>query len=76
MDNIYTTVLGIIMMDDFYDKNNIAVVDRVSPVIPSDFLSTDYVAVRQDIRKKYSIHAWLAVLLGLQPLGVYRNGGG
>ncbi|EGY62935.2 Uncharacterised protein [Ralstonia pickettii] len=70
------TTNALVKSYDFYDKNNIAVVDRVSPVIPSDFLSTDYVAVRQDIRKKYSIHAWLAVLLGLQPLGVYRNGGG
>ncbi|CAJ0777162.1 hypothetical protein LMG18090_00790 [Ralstonia mannitolilytica] len=58
---------------DFYDPNNILVIDRTQPEIPSTFLETDYTPLPEATRQKYSIHTWLAVLLGLQPIARYQR---
>jgi len=57
---------------DFYDPNNVLVIDRTQPEIPSAFFDTDYTPLPEAIRQKYSIHTWLAVLLGLQPVAQYQ----
>lgn len=57
---------------DFYHPNNILVIDRTRPEIPSAFFETDYSPLPGAIRQKYSIHTWLAVLLGLQPVAQYQ----
>lgn len=45
---------------DFYSANNILVVDRKSPVIPIEFLNTDYHALPNNIYQKYSLRSWLS----------------
>lgn len=44
---------------DFYNPNNILVVDRESPNVKVDFLQSDYQSVDENIRNKYSLSTWL-----------------
>ncbi len=48
---------------DFYNPNNILVVDRNNPVVPKDFLNTPYTEVNKDIYDKYSITSWVKHIL-------------
>lgn len=45
---------------DFYNPDNILVVDRVTPVIPDSFMRTTFHPVAQTIYGKYSLREWLA----------------
>lgn len=44
---------------DFYNTNNILIVDRESPVIPNEFMETEYVTLPEEIYNKYSLTNWL-----------------
>ncbi|MCD9504168.1 lipopolysaccharide biosynthesis protein [Photobacterium phosphoreum] len=44
---------------DFYNKNNIYVLDRNKSVIPKDFLDSPYVDIKKEILDKYSLSSWL-----------------
>lgn len=44
---------------DFYNPNNILVIDRENPEIPDWFFYTDYEQVDQAIYYKYSLNGWL-----------------
>ena len=44
---------------DFYDEQNILIIDRNNPVIEKEFFSLPYRSVSSDIYKKYSLHSWL-----------------
>jgi len=44
---------------DFYNPQNILIIDRNNPKIPPEFLSTPYVPIPDDIYRKYSIDGWL-----------------
>lgn len=52
-----------ILKADFYNANNVLVIDRFKPIIPKMFLESDYVIVEQKLQKKYSIDGWLNELL-------------
>jgi hypothetical protein len=45
---------------DFYNPDNILVVDRVTPVIPDSFIHTAFHPVAENIYGKYSLREWLA----------------
>lgn len=47
---------------DLYNPNNIAVIDRVKPVIKDSFLSTPFERIEQDILNKYSLIGWIKTL--------------
>ena len=47
---------------DFYRPENILVVDRKKPVIPEDFIKSDWIEIPEDIYKKYSISSWLQTM--------------
>ena len=49
---------------DFYNQNNILVVDRKNPVIPKEFVDTDYEILDENVYKKYSLRSWLITLFG------------
>ncbi len=49
---------------DFYDSNNILVVDRKEPVITPGFLESPYRDVAADIYEKYRIDNWLRTIFG------------
>lgn len=48
---------------DFYNPNNILVIDRMNINIPEDFLLTKYVPLDTSIYNKYSIKTWIKDIL-------------
>jgi len=44
---------------DFYNDQNIHVVDRACPRIPDNFLKTTYIAIPEVLYNKYSIYGWI-----------------
>lgn len=47
---------------DFYDKENILVIDRQNPVIPQDFFSLPYKKLPDSLYQKYSLKNWLGTI--------------
>lgn len=50
---------------EFYNQNNICVIDRVNPAVPDAFYKSDYRDVSKDIYENYSIGKWLLEVLGV-----------
>lgn len=48
---------------DFYNENNICVIDRKKPKLDVDFFKTDYKDLPQDVYQSYSITNWILELL-------------
>ena len=48
---------------DFYNPKNIVIIDRENPLIPKDFLDTDYTRLDESIYKKYSIEQFVKELI-------------
>lgn len=48
---------------DFYNKNNILIVDRNNPQVDPEFIHSKYQHVDKEIIEKYSISTWLITLL-------------
>jgi hypothetical protein len=44
---------------DFYNENNIFILDRENPVISAEFIKTKYQEVDRDLYLKYSLEYWL-----------------
>lgn len=47
---------------DFYNENNILVVDRKHPDIPRSFIESDYQELPEDIYTKYSLSSWIETI--------------
>lgn len=47
---------------DFYNPNNILVVDRMDPKVDQDFLSSEYKELPESIYEKYSISSWVKTI--------------
>jgi len=45
---------------DFYNSNNILIVDRKNPIIPDDFIHNDYEELPEVIYERYSLDSWLS----------------
>lgn len=45
---------------DFYNENNIFIMDRNSPDIPLDFFTTDYNPIPAEIKNNYSLDSWIS----------------
>lgn len=50
---------------DFYNPDNIAVIDRNKIEIPEGFLDKPYLEIKDDIYKKYSLENWVIDVLGV-----------
>ena len=48
---------------DFYNQNNICVIDRNNPIIDEEFFKTPYVLLQENIYKKYALSSWLKYIL-------------
>lgn len=48
-----------IMKYDFYNENNILIIDRKNPIIKKEFLENEYIALDEKIYQKYSIKNWI-----------------
>lgn len=51
-----------IMKYDFYNTDNILLLDRNNPKINVDFFGKEYKNLTDDIYKKYSINQWLKTI--------------
>lgn len=49
---------------DFYDPNNILIIDRKNISIPESFLLTTYKKIKEDVYKRYSLESWIYDVLG------------
>lgn len=47
---------------DFFSSNNIAIIDRTSPVILEDFIMSTYVVPNEQLVYQYSLKCWLKTL--------------
>lgn len=48
---------------DFYNSNNVAVVDRENIHIPDGFIETPYLPLKPEIYEKYSLESWILEVL-------------
>lgn len=55
---IITTNIDI-MNYDFYNKHNVLVIDRESPIIPENFIKGNYEPLSVELYHKYSIAGWI-----------------
>ncbi len=44
---------------DFYNPNNILVIDREEPIVPEEFILSPYEFLPKDIYEKYTIRGWV-----------------
>lgn len=51
---------------DFYNPNNICVINRENPVVSKEFLEKDYEELPNSIYEYYSIEKWIVDVLGVQ----------
>ena len=50
---------------DFFNDNNICVVDRAEPRVPSAFLDSPFVSISPELYRRYSIEGWVDEVLNL-----------
>jgi hypothetical protein len=48
---------------DFYNPNNIHLIDENNPMIPTSFFESKYEDIPESIYKKYTIDSWLHEML-------------
>ncbi len=51
---------------DFYNANNILVIDETNPHIPASFFESDYQKLPEEIYHKYTIKGWLENVLSIK----------
>jgi len=57
------TTNGDIKNYDFYNPNNILIIDEKKTNIPFDFFTKKYNPVSEDILKKYTIETWILQII-------------
>lgn len=50
---------------DFYNENNILVIDSENPIIPQDFLNNKYIPLSDDIYNKYTLDTWCKTVFNI-----------
>jgi len=50
---------------DFYNKENILVIDRLNPIIPKEFLQNSFIPLKASLMEKYSVKGWLKELFDI-----------
>ena len=48
---------------DFYNSNNILVIDRDNPKFDISFIEKPYIELKEEIYKKYSLENWILEIL-------------
>ncbi len=51
---------------DFYDENNICVINKENPVVPEAFWNSPYVPVKQEILQKYSLRSFVQEIFDIR----------
>lgn len=52
---------------DFYNPQNILIIDRENPTIDDDFFDSPYCSIDKDLYYKYSLDGWLDYIFSKQP---------
>lgn len=50
---------------DFYNTNNICIIDRKNPVLEESFFNKPYIDINKEILEKYSLKSWIYDVLGI-----------
>ncbi|WP_310992335.1 hypothetical protein [Aequorivita marina] len=50
---------------DFYNPENILIIDPENPLIPESFLKTAYVPIPQEVYRKYTLEGWVEKVFNL-----------
>lgn len=50
---------------DFYNPNNILIIDSNNPEIPESFFKTPYIPIPEEIYRKYSLEGWVEEVFNL-----------
>ncbi len=50
---------------DFYNENNICIIDRNNPVVSKDFLDKEYLPIDESVLKKYSLNYFVQEIFGI-----------
>lgn len=50
---------------DFYDSNNIYIIDRINPALIKEFIAKPYRGLPEEIYEKYSLTHWILDVLGV-----------
>ena len=58
---------------DFFNPDNICVIDRHAPIVPADFLGSPYSLLPQAVYERYSIAGWLDEIMGPEYQGLGEN---
>lgn len=53
-----------ILQYDFYNENNVCLIDRNNPIIPNEFWNSEYETLDSSVYEKYSIDAFIEEVLG------------
>lgn len=53
-----------VMHYDFYNPNNIYVIDRENPIVDKQFFDTEYEVLDKDIVEQYSLENWIKKMIG------------
>ena len=53
-----------VMQYDFYNPNNIYIIDRDHPIVDKQFFDSEYEVVNQDIVEQYSLENWIKKMIG------------
>ena len=66
---------------DFYHPNNFCIVDRNNVVVPTEFMTTPFVPVDDQVKERYSINYFVLDVLGLAEIDGHdfykeKSGGG
>lgn len=48
---------------DFYNPNNILIIDHNNPIVPDEFLNSDYESLPPSIYEKYSAKSWVNFII-------------
>ena len=51
---------------DFYNSNNILIVDRENPVIPNSFVESEYVELPKSLYDKYTLTNWIKTIFEME----------
>lgn len=55
-----------VVKEDFFDPDNILLLDKDNPVIPREFLEKEYVELPESILEKYSRESWIKTVFNLE----------
>lgn len=47
---------------DFYNSNNILIIDKENPIIDMNFLNNNYTPIPDEIYKKYTLESWISTV--------------